>query len=301
MKKKLFLIYLIILFLTITPVLASRLPTVSGDDNQWGTILNDFLSRIAGNNGTELNLTMVNGTNIYPNAINTTQIKDGTITTNDLGVNSVKDTQIDYSNITLADFTNDVGYYNSTYYGGIGNWTLDKSGYLKNTGGSATGIYSFNGGFSSGGLSIINGDLYGQELHFINMTGLNITSIATNGSLFPTITNSFDLGNGTYKWKNGIFSGVVNATTLNANLGWSYLQSIPSYVKDWNSTGLIKNWQVNINSANTSLYNWVVSQNYLTSYTETDPLAYNGTLAYNSSLANYYLAKIGRASCRERV
>ena len=28
---------------------------------------------------------------------------------------------------------------------------------------------------------------------------------------------------------------------------------------------------------------------YLTSYTETDPLAYNGTLAYNSSLANYYL------------
>ena len=267
--------------------------------------LGNLINRITSIFATNINASVINASNFYQNG-------------NSLALNS-----------SLANYylkSNPYSYYNSSNFlisnyatnikvDSLGNWSLDKSGYLKNTGGSATGTYNFNGGFSSGGLSIINGDLYGQGLHFVNMTGLNVTSIATNGSLYPTLTNSFDLGNGTYKWRNGVFSGDVNATTLNGNLDWSYLQSVPSYVKDWNSSGLIKDWQTNINSANTSVVNWVLGKNYaLTSSvptnnnqlsngnsyynsstiptyvtTETDPLAYNGTLAYNSSLANYYL------------
>jgi hypothetical protein len=65
-------------------VSASRLPVVGGDNATWGTVLNDYLSKIAGENGTELNLTMVNGTNIYSSSINTTHIIDETITDEDI-------------------------------------------------------------------------------------------------------------------------------------------------------------------------------------------------------------------------
>jgi len=93
-------------------------------------------------------------------------------------------------------------------------------------------------------------------------------------------------------------------------------------IKDWNSTGYIKNWNlIELDpywSANQSSYSttadiiafgfynssdFVISDYYLKNnpfgyynstnpQTESDPLAYNGTLAYNSSLANYYLASI---------
>lgn len=85
LKRGLMGVILIGIFLiSLNFVSASRLPTVGGDNSTWGTILNDFLSRIAGANATELNLTMVNGTNIYPFSINTTHIIDGTITDEDI-------------------------------------------------------------------------------------------------------------------------------------------------------------------------------------------------------------------------
>lgn len=121
-------------------VSASRLPTIDGDSGAWGTVLNDFLSRIAGNNGTELNLTMVNGTNIYSSSINTTHISDGTITPNDLGTDSVADDEINYTSVTLADFTNDANYLDKDDGGTIngeiyanGNLTVF-GGYINLTG-----------------------------------------------------------------------------------------------------------------------------------------------------------------------
>jgi len=40
---------------------------------------------------------------------------------------------------------------------------------------SVTGNYSFNGGWASGGVSIIDGDIYAQTGYFYNITSLNIT------------------------------------------------------------------------------------------------------------------------------
>jgi len=54
---------------------------------------------------------------------------------------------------------------------------------------------------------------------------------------------------------------------------------------DWNSTGYIKDWDVSIVAANATMANYV-DGTFLTS--ETDPLAYNGTLAYNSTFDDYY-------------
>jgi len=44
---------------------------------------------------------------------------------------------------------------------------------------------------------------------------------------------------------------------------------------------------LNITNANTSLYDWVVAQSYLTAFTELDPEAYNGTLAYLADIISY--------------
>jgi len=55
-------------------------------------------------------------------------------------------------------------------------------------------------------------------------------------------------------------------------------------VSSWNDTGLIKDWQPDIVSANTTLYNWVVGQNYLTSFTETDPFWTANQSSYSTKL-----------------
>jgi len=107
--SKLFLIG-IFLLLILNFVSASRLPTIGGDNETWGDVLNDFLSKIAGSDGVKLNETMVNGTNIYSSAINSSHIQDNAITSDKLVTNSVKDDEVDYASVTLADFTNDANY-----------------------------------------------------------------------------------------------------------------------------------------------------------------------------------------------
>lgn len=82
MKNKKYFIVVggLFILLSLTLVYASRLPTIQGDEDNWGTILNNYLSRIAGANATQLNMTMVNGTNIYANAINSTHLGGGNYT-----------------------------------------------------------------------------------------------------------------------------------------------------------------------------------------------------------------------------
>jgi hypothetical protein len=80
--KKLLFVLIIILFSS--NVLAVNLPTVNSDNGTWGYILNSYLGKLSGLNATELNQTMVNGTNIYESSINTSHIIDGTILTDDL-------------------------------------------------------------------------------------------------------------------------------------------------------------------------------------------------------------------------
>jgi len=82
------------LVLFVSTVSASRLPTVGGDSDNWGTILNDYLTKLAGENATLLNGTMVNGTNIYSSSINTTHILNGTIIDADIS---------DTTNLTLGE------------------------------------------------------------------------------------------------------------------------------------------------------------------------------------------------------
>ncbi len=58
MKRAILLVtFVLFLVLFVSTVSASRLPTVGGDTDNWGTILNDYLTQIAGPNATTLNIT----------------------------------------------------------------------------------------------------------------------------------------------------------------------------------------------------------------------------------------------------
>jgi len=117
----------------------------------------------------------------------------------------------------LSQFTNDLG---------IGNWTLDKINYytktevdtnltnmnnsinnwansifMRNDGDNVTGQYDFNGGWTSNGLSIIDGDLYAQQGYFYQINSLQVANLEMNGSIIPDMDNQFDLGNSSVRWR----------------------------------------------------------------------------------------------------
>jgi len=125
----------------------------------------------------------------------------------------------------------------------------------------------FNGGWTNGGASIINGNIFARAAYFYNITGLDTTTLKINGSLLPTTgwDDTFDVGSSSLRWKNLYLSGDarINGTIYYGNEG------IP--ITALNETGLI-------NSVNSTLN----IQNLLNS---TGIYTYN----YNQTIATYNL------------
>ena len=61
------------------------------------------------------------------------------------------------------------------------------------------GTILIGGGFGSGGVTISDGSVWiAGSLYILgNMTNINVTNLNTNGSLIPTVTETFGLGNST--------------------------------------------------------------------------------------------------------
>jgi len=93
----------------------------------------------------------------------------------------------------------------------------------------------FNGGWTNGGASIINGNIFARAAYFYNITGLDTTTLKINGSLLPTTgwDDTFDIGSSSLRWKNLYLSGDarINGTIYYGNEG------IP--ITALNETGLI--------------------------------------------------------------
>ncbi|MBU2634400.1 MAG: hypothetical protein KJ674_04085 [Nanoarchaeota archaeon] len=258
MKKVIFLLIIgIFLICEFNLISASRLPTVNGDSDAWGSVLNDFLSRIVGNNATELNLTMVNGTNIYSSSINTTHLLDGTITADDLGTDSISDDEIDYTTVTLTDFTNDANY-------------LDKD-----EGGTIDGSLIINGNLS----------LIGS---YLNAT---VTNQYLNGSIFPDITKLFDLGSSIFMWNNLYLNKIFADDWTNVTITESQVIDLQSYLtsesdpvysawdKDYgdliNTPAALSIWDETFNTTGDSRWNG------------------GGNLSFNQTLTDTLYAAIG--------
>mgnify|MGYP000583078126 CR=1 FL=1 len=196
--SKLFLIGIFIL-LMMSLVSASRLPTIGGDENDWGTVLNDFLSKIAGSDGVKLNETMVNGTNIYSSSINTSHILDGTLSAEDLADDSINSSKIDLTEVTISKFTNDANY-------------LDKD-----EGGTIDGNVIINGNLS----------LIGS---YLNAT---VTNQYLNGSFLPEINNLFNLGSSLLKWANLYVTNIYASKVYSDD--WSNVTIEESQISDLQS------------------------------------------------------------------
>ena len=74
-------------------------------------------------------------------------------------------------------------------------------------GNSWSGNQDWNGGWTGGGASVINGDVFVQTLYAYNITGLDVDRLRINGSIVSAVgfNNSFDVGNETHVWQNGFF------------------------------------------------------------------------------------------------
>ncbi len=101
------------------------------------------------------------------------------------------------------------------------NSSFDLSQIL-NTAQVNIGEYAFTvgGGFGSGGLTIqedgtikTDGDIWFSG----NITILEVDNLRVNASFYPSIDNSFSIGNASLRWLNGNFSGIVNANKFYQN------------------------------------------------------------------------------------
>jgi hypothetical protein len=79
---------------------------------------------------------------------------------------------------------------------------------------SVSGDFDFNGGWTGGGVSIVDGDIYAQAGYFYQINSLEVSTLEVNGSLIPDLDNSFDVGNSTFRWRDGYFSGEVTADSF---------------------------------------------------------------------------------------
>jgi len=57
----------------------------------------------------------------------------------------------------------------------------------------------------------------------LNMEGGTIFS----GHIYTNAHNAYDLGNSSYRWRNGYFAGTVYASQFIGNIDWSYIQNAP--------------------------------------------------------------------------
>ena len=84
------------------------------------------------------------------------------------------------------------------------------------------------GGFSSGGLTLDSaGNIItqGDVLFSGNVTIVNVTSLSVNGSIIPGLDNNFDVGNGSFRWRNANFSGRIEAGALTVDSNTLYVDS----------------------------------------------------------------------------
>ncbi len=128
--------------------------------------------------------------------------------TGDIYVEKGGDTMTGILNMSNSLITN-IGDAGTDFTSGGG---LTLAGSLDVTGDSEfAGQVDFGGDWQSGGVSIIDGDIYAQTGYFYNITGLDVDTLRINGSLLPMtgFDDSFDIGNSSLRWKDLYLSGEV--------------------------------------------------------------------------------------------
>jgi len=74
---------------------------------------------------------------------------------------------------------------------------------------------TIRGGYSSGGITLIGGIGWFQGLYVENLTSIH--NLNVTGDIIPSIDATYDIGNGTNRWRNANFSNMVEVGSLTIN------------------------------------------------------------------------------------
>lgn len=157
-----------------------RLPQIGGDDGNWGTILNDYLSQVHNTDGT-LKDNVVTSTALAPDAVDTTIIKDGTISEAKLDV-------------ALQTKVNAVGGGSTTLGGDLSGTTASAQinagavGTTQLAGSAVTTAKLADDSVTT--LKVVDGSITEAKLDSAAQAKLNGSGTVPNGSLVPAQLNS---------------------------------------------------------------------------------------------------------------
>jgi len=192
----------------------------------------------------------------------------------------------------------DVAQFNSlnlTNFLRIGNNII----YADGSGLNISGDTHFNNGWQSGGVSILNGNVYAQTLFAVNITSLGVNNLNVNGSLNPDVNfdNTFDLGSATYQWRYGYFGTdvVINGVSVkdllynqsdgSYNVTYAGAVNNDSYLSTYNATYASINSSGNILTVIGGIYNGTYDSTYNSTYSaqKSSPFQTTSTTIYNDT------------------
>ena len=230
-------------------------------------------------------------------------------------VNVQNSSMVNYIGIQNTSLVNYVGVQNTSMENYVGVQNASINNYLNffmPLNNSVYGNFDFNDGWTAGGVSIIDGDLYAQTGWFYNITGLQVDTLRVNGSLLPqdSFDNQFDIGNATLRWNDLHLGGTLYVAGVNISLNNDSLTnfinlnnaSMGNYIVDY--VGIQNTSLVNyIGIQNGSLVNYIAVQNTsMKNYVDYMDLIFNNSIvnwitdqyytitqvdAINTSMQNY--------------
>lgn len=189
--------------------------------------------------------------------------------------------------------------YNQTTNDSIKNYISSNNLQLMPFNKSVYGNFSFNGGWTNNGMSIIGGAIYAQVGYFYNLSYLSVSYLSINGSILPAMgfDNQFDIGNPSLRWKNLYLGGNINAPIANIT-GTLYVNDVNITERIASNNESLKNYVEWVNSTNTKSQSYPKNVN-LTSGTY-DGSFINGTkTGYNAGNNICNLSFSGSHLCDE--
>ena len=228
--------------------------TLADFTNDAGFITTDTDTTYTGSGG--ITLTGTNFTNDLGTSIDSSEIVDDSITSADILAGTIAQSDLNLTDITLADFTNDAGFVttdNDTTYTGSGGITLTGTNFTNDLG---TSIDSSE---------IENGTIVGLDLDFTDITLADFT----NDAGFVTTDNDT-----TYTGSGGI---TLTGTNFTADLG----TSIDASEIDTNAVN-----DDEINYANVTLNDFTNDAGFITTDTDTTYTGSGGITLTGTNFTN---------------
>jgi hypothetical protein len=186
-----------------------------------------------------------------------------------------------------------IGFMSSTVQ------NIDTTNFVRRTGDTMTGNLNILADLNVSNDIHVGNDLWVDGDILLRGQVLVFHDLETNGSFVPTVTNAFDLGNSTNKWRNVYVSQWVNSTNFNGTYygNGSLLSGLPTGFDKTNIA--YRNESNNFTTGNLEITSNSASTEFITTYSSSGSSSFIGRRARGSDslptsvLANDILMNFG--------